>query len=486
MQHLCFLYKSNEEGSLRLRNALDDEAIRHGVRVWSDMHATDPGFVTELRTQLRQSDVIVHCVGPKGIGLYQGVNEIDETIDALRLRGDRRLVVLLIDGADAPPGFARFDEFAGRRSLLRLDSAAADPGVVLHGVFPDASCRPGNPEGDHVAEILGKTLNATRNPKWLTIVVGPYAAAEVSASSGTPQQVASWLLKDRGLPGRAPWLDVLGSVARATFKDDDDAAMLVEKALSSTAAEAGALETYLRLLAANWARRTTSASRLVIVACTPDRQLDLALRSAGMPVPHLRLVHCPQRAREKEELSDCPQKESGLFAQRIEVPNPGTAKATPLDSPLEPLEDRDRVILVKPFGCFEDLASLLITAEHWRENGSKPMPLPLGMVKDMARSVVVTLGAGAFAPSVQLVFRSLLRDALSKVEKHDYRYLVHDRRNAVQDDLHELERALAEQTGKHHATYETWLKDTYDLKLHRLELLTLLANFDHQLNRVVA
>ena len=59
-----------------------------------------------------------------------------------------------------------------------------------------------------------------------------------------------------------------------------------------------------------------------------------------MPVRHVRLVNCPQLP-------------SRLFAQRVEVRGKEAVRTTIL-KPGEPLKADDRVVLIKPFGCFED------------------------------------------------------------------------------------------------------------------------------------
>ena len=77
VKNLCFLYKSDELGSVELRDHLSSIAIVHGVRFWSDTRASDPGFAAELRDELSRSDAIVMCVGPRGLGFYQALNEVD-------------------------------------------------------------------------------------------------------------------------------------------------------------------------------------------------------------------------------------------------------------------------------------------------------------------------------------------------------------------------------------------------------------------------
>src|SRR5262249_51646752 len=100
----------------------------------------------------------------------------------------------------------------------------------------------------------------------------------------------------------------------------------------------GPLGSYLRLVAANWTR-VPGEGRLFLVNCSPDRRIDLALRSSALPVQHLRLVHCPSEP-------------GRLLAERVTLDN-GRAKRNP---PIEDWENshtaEDCVILIKPFGCF--------------------------------------------------------------------------------------------------------------------------------------
>jgi len=450
-----------------------DEATRaHDVRFWSDVRATNPGFARELIEELNFADAIVQCVGSKGLGFYQGLNEVDATINAMRARSDRRLLVILLDGAEAPSAFARFDEFAARRTVLSLNSPV-DATAVLRAALPSAAPRSDQQETNYAREVLNKT-QLGQHPKWLTIIVGPYAAAEsLSSPSATPQHAIAHVLGELGVPGTVPWLHVLGSVVRATKGDDDDTVSAIERALTGTHGGPSQLDTYLRILAWNWSRRQTP-SRLVIISCTPDLRLDTALRTANVPVPHLRLVHCPARA-------------GRLLAERISVNNSGDVVRTELKKPTDKLNQDDRVVLIKPFGCFEEQSSPLVTAEQWSQHAAgTPMPLPTGMAAEMVKSVVLTLGAGAFSPSLQVLFQSLLRDALSNPNKNRNRYLVHDAQPQVGDELHRLERHLVNRTDRHGENYEKWLYDFYGLDVLRMRAVTLLADLDRQLVQLVA
>jgi hypothetical protein len=407
-------------------------------------------------------------VGAKGLGFYQRLNEIDATIDALRSNPSQRLVTVLLGTSVTPSEFARFDEFANRRTNLQLDDGELNAVTVLRAALPEAVPQPKSPEGRRAAELIGKTVAAVR-AKNLTIIVGPYAFAEVNEPNATPAGAIRHLLRSRNLPGFAPWLDVMGSIARATERDDEAAADAVHRALGGVAdSGCGTLGTYLRLLAANWVRRE-STSRLILIACTPDLRLDLALRSSQMPVPHIRLV---RRSGTQES----------LLAERIAVANLRTVVRTPISAATAPLEHADRVVLIKPFGCFENPENVLITAEHWRElSPERQMQLPTGLALEISKSVVLVLGAGALTPSLMIVFRALLKDALENRDGNDNRYLVHNGKASVEDPLHELERTLAAPDDDRRSLFEHWVYKVYGLNLDRLDPLTLLANFDHLL-----
>jgi hypothetical protein len=99
MREVVFLYKGDEPGSIALCAALGQLLPTLDVKLWFDSQANDPGFAAQLREALGRCDAIVHCIGPKGIGFYQSLNEIDRTVDAMNARAERRLVVLLLDGA---------------------------------------------------------------------------------------------------------------------------------------------------------------------------------------------------------------------------------------------------------------------------------------------------------------------------------------------------------------------------------------------------
>ena len=158
---MAFLYRGDEPGSTRLRLALDQLALAYGARLWSDERATDPGFAAELTQELGQADAIVHSVGEKGLGRYQGLNEIGATIDALRARPNQRLVVVVLGNAPKPPEFSLFAEFAGRTATLELDPDDPNAVRVLREALPGAMPRSDTEEGRFAAGIVQKTLGAT-------------------------------------------------------------------------------------------------------------------------------------------------------------------------------------------------------------------------------------------------------------------------------------------------------------------------------------
>lgn len=466
MGQVAFLYKNDEPGSVQLRLALDRLLMSHGARLWSDARASDPGFNAELEDELGRSDAIVHSIGPKGLGRYQQINELDKTVDAMQARPDRRLVIALLGEAQAPAEFALFSPFRDRTETLALD--ATDPNAldVLHAALPQALPNPDTEEGRFANEVITKTLKAAPQ-RSLTLILSPYAFAEGTEPTATPASIIQHLLKDRNLPGCVPWLDVMGSIARATETDDEDAARAVARAMSPNSGPLlGPLGVYLRLVAANWAR-VPGGGRLYIVSCSPDMRLDLALRSSAMPVQHLRLVHSPPEP-------------SRLLAERVSIVN-GRAQRDMLDSSAK-ITAADRVVLIKPFGCLEHPEKALLTAEQWRESPTEGMPLLDGVAIEIRRSFLLVLGAGAFSPSLQFLFKMLMREALLRVANNANRYLIHNSMARVDDPLHTVEAALARATDERHQRFDIWLADTYGLRLKLLDPLLFLAWLDHQRN----
>lgn len=467
MEQVAFLYKGDEPGSVALLSALGRLALTRGVRLWSDLRTTDPGFADELSIELGRSSAIIHCIGLKGPGFYQTRNEIPRTVQALAAQPERRLLVVLLEAAQPPPEFVAFDDFKSRTVTVRLPADGPGAEQVLTAAAPSAKeLVDDSGVKDFASDAIDRTVGGDVQSS-LTIVVGPYAYAESIDRTATPYTAIQQLLDNKGLPGKAPWLDVMGSVARATNRQLVFAAGDVAKAQAGgSRASAGQLGVYLRLLAANWGRRP-GKSRLYIVACDADTRVDMPLRSDVGPVQHLRLVHTPRETQR-------------VFAERVVASN-GTLQRNPVTN-LDRLEPTDRVVLIKPLGCFEKPERALITAEHWRASSACMMELPLGVAQDMANGFLLVLGAGAFAPSLQIVFQSLLRDALKRVDDNSDRYMIHSPEANVEDPLHNLEAALARASSQtqaqRRATYDAWLRDTYGLELRLYNPLLLLAWLD--------
>jgi hypothetical protein len=465
LAQVAFLYKGDEPGSLRLRAGLDQLLPVHGARLWSDARASDPGFSAELVEELGRSDAIVHCVGQKGLGRYQQINELDKTVDALQARRDRRLIIALLGGAAPPTEFALFDPFRDRTTTVPLD--ADDPNAldVIRLALPQAMPKPNTEEGRFGSEVVARTLRATPQQRSLTLIFSPYAFAEGAERTATPAIAIRQFLRDRDLRGFLPWFDTMGSIARATDTTDDDAGSAVARAMDAGPL-VGPLGVYLRLVAANWVRMP-GKGRLFIVSCGPDLRLDLALRSSAMPVQHLRVVHCPLE----------PKEDHRLLAQRVNIVG-GRARPDLVDDPMNAVTDDDRVVLIKPFGCLEQPGKALLTAEQWRES-SPGMTLPNGVANEMTRSFLLVIGAGAFSPSLQILFKVLLREALARQNRNSNRYLIHNINARVADPLYRVEAMLVR--GKDQENFKTWLSDTYGLQLKLLDLLLFLTWLDHQL-----
>jgi hypothetical protein len=475
LNQITFLYKGDEPSSLLLRDALQAFSFSCGVRFWSDLRADDPSFSTQLVDQLGLATAIVHCVGPKGPGFYQRLNEIDRTIDAMKARPDRRLVIVLLGDATKPDDFQRFAEFRDRTEEVKLSGHTPDAMSVLRAAVPGAAKVPDT----EVAKFADKVLNVTRfgDPqRCLTIVVGPYAFAEAAEPGSTPTFAIRKFLRDAQLRGLAPWLDVAGSIARATNGDDEDGARAIAKALwPGGAGNDSALGIYLRLLAANWVRYSTG-SRLILVSCSADRRVDMALESTGMPIPHVRLVHDHVPV----EAERIPQ----LWAQRLALNGYELQPSGNDWSDDRPLEPSDKVVHIKPFGCVSHAARALMTSEQWRSSAAGGMPLPNGLAGEMNSGALLVLGTGAFTPSLQIVFTTLLHKALRRVSRNSNRFMVHASDVRVADPLHRLEASLLRlpATDDRQRLLDDWLSDTYGLALKQLPLVPLLGWLDKLLN----
>ena len=468
MYQVSFLYSSRETGSARLRDALAKLALSYNIKFWSDAKSVDNGFATELQEELDASDAVIHCVGPEGLGPYQTINEIKLTAQSLEKNPTQKLVIVLLGSAQLPTDLLALGVFHDRTTKLNLSLNGTEADEVLRAALPKAEPRE-DPEASGFARDIVKKTQKTGLQRSLTIVLGPYAFAEASESGATPAGAIRQLIRDNRLRGYAPWLDVMGSIARATETSDEDAAQAVVRALSpGPEAHPGSLRVYLRLLAANWAR-IAGNHRLFLVAGSPDLRLDTALRSVTIPVQHVRLVHCPRE-------------HGRLKGERIRDDH-GKIDRDCIQQPDEALAPNDRVVLIKPFGCFEEPEKALLTAEHWRASSSEMMPLPSGIANQMTRSVLLVLGAGVFSPTLQILFSSLMRDALKRADNNANRYIVHNPDAKVCDPLHRIESALFADKQKRQM-FEDWIKDNYGLWSKTLNSINFLMHLDYFLRNI--
>jgi hypothetical protein len=462
MASLVFLYRSAEDASVELRSALNGLLIAQGHRLWSDERATDPGFDKELTNELGQCDAIVHCVGPGGLGRYQTINEMGRTAEAMRANPMRRLVVILLNGVRAPNEFEPLATFGDRIATLAAEGIGPAAVAVMRAAFPQ-SARP--VANDAIANFAANIVDSIRRQnKHLTIVFGPYGYAEAGYPRAAPAMVIRDMLRRRRISGFAPWLDVTGSIIRATSADNDDAALTISAGLGlGEAGSPGPLGIYLRLIAANWLQYP-GKNRLFIIATGPDRRLDMALTDT-MPVEHLRLVRNPGA-------------ESGFSAQRVVVRGGRPERE---DIGKEPISDKDRVVLIKPFGCLDDAEHALLTAEQWRRSTDREMMLPDGFAMQLRKAILLVLGAGVFSPSLQLLFTALLRGPLENKDGSGNHWLIHNSAARVPDPLHRIEAGLARTTDETlRDLFRNWINHTYGLSLKALDPLLLLAWLDHQ------
>jgi hypothetical protein len=158
------------------------------------------------------------------------------------------------------------------------------------------------------------------------------------------------------------------------------------------------------------------------------------------------------------------------------------AQRDTIDDPDNSVTDKDRVVLIKPFGCLEQSAKALITAEHWREISTEGMPLPRNFAGQMTRSFLLVLGAGAFSPSLQILFKVLLRSALKREHNNSNRYLIHNINAQEAEPLYSVEATLARDKDERQKRFDGWLFDTYGLHLKLLDPLLLFAWLDHQMS----
>ncbi len=198
-------------------------------------------------------------------------------------------------------------------------------------------------------------------------------------------------------------------------------------------------------------------------------RLDMALGSDPMPVEHLRLVPNPST-------------ETGLWAQRVVVMG-GHPVRQDLTIGKDGVTDNDRVVLIKPFGCLEDTDHALLTAEQWRSGADREMPLPDGFLGQFRKAVLLVLGAGVFAPSLQILFTALLRGPLENKDHSSNRWLIPNTAARVPDPLHRIEAGLARTPDDGlRDLFRNWMTYTYGLNLKALDPLLFLAWLDHFFN----
>jgi hypothetical protein len=105
------------------------------------------------------------------------------------------------------------------------------------------------------------------------------------------------------------------------------------------------------------------------------------------------------------------------------------------------------------------------------------------MGQDLSRSMLLALGAGAFAPSFQFLFTLLLPRALDDLNGNARRYLFHNPLAKVADPLHRIERTLLGEESDEHELFADWLRQHYKLRPRRGHSITLLRWMDHYLNQ---
>ncbi len=145
-------------------------------------------------------------------------------------------------------------------------------------------------------------------------------------------------------------------------------------------------------------------------------------------------------------------------------------------------QDQDRVVLIKPMGCVEKAQMALLTAEHWRQTAAE-MELPDTVASDMSRAILLVLGAGGFAPSLQLLFRTLLFAALDDKDGNANCFMFHNPNARVLDPLHRIESTVL-RSRTERRLFETWLGNTRcKLYLECGDPIELLRWLDHYLNQ---
>ena len=97
---------------------------------------------------------------------------------------------------EKPPALERFDPLGSRAYKLEVPNGELDASKVLSTALPEVIPIEKTPESVRAAELIRKTVSANIKPKSLTIVVGPYAQAEINQVSNTPEQIMARMLKE--------------------------------------------------------------------------------------------------------------------------------------------------------------------------------------------------------------------------------------------------------------------------------------------------
>lgn len=433
--------------------------------MWSDALTRDPGFIRELVWQLRRADAIVLAVSDEGLGRYQERTELDRIVDAMNSNLSCRLVLALVGNAERPAGLERFDTFNSRTDEIVLAEDDASIAGLIRTCYSEYDPCAGQSPEDRLAIELADRFKRGKN---LVIVVGPYAWAESDYGQATPARAIERFVAANHLDGAPPWIDVMGSIARSMFVDFEEGVDRIVSALrGDDSCDQSGLGVYLRLIAANW-KKLDGYGKVFIVTSMPDEWIDLALGGSNLQVPHLKMIHNARDA-VKLELRHLVETGGGEL-EDVEL------------APDDRLAQSAKIVLVKPFGSVTpDRAArkAMLTAEDWR-SGLCEMPLPSWASAQMQDSALLLLGAGAFSPNVQMLFRMLLRTPLARAEDNNRRYLIHNPDVAIEDPLHKIEAALIRDIpGGSRETFSTWLKDNYGLFLKTLDPVKLLVSIEY-------
>lgn len=466
LKHIVYLYNSRSDLSVQLLDRLRDITPGQGVDVWSDRDARDPGFDAELVREFWRSNAIVFAIAKEGLGRYQQKNELGRIVDALRSNYRRRLVLAYVGGDQDVPQLEIFDEFANRTDKIILADDAASVDGLIQAALPDLALGDAENDEDKLALQLVKRFKAGRH---FVVVVGPYAFAEAEFPQATPATAIARFVRANDLEGAPPWIDVMGSIARSIVGDEGESTDAIVDALrGDDSCDQSGLGVYLRLIAANWID-TPGLGKMFIVSSMPDEWVDRALGSSNLPVPHLKMIH---NAREPDPVE----------LKRVVIDN-GVSREVPCSA-----DDAEatsaKVILVKPFGSVstnEAATKAMLTSEQWRL-GVQSMPIPSWAALDMTKSALLVLGAGAFTPNIQMLFRTLLPTALEQKSGNGYRYLIHNPQSCLDDPLHHIEAQIIKDRNLSRR-FATWLYDQYQLNVEALNPVNLLVSIEHFLNR---